>query len=267
MLIEHGGTGTIAGWRTMFWLLALPSVLLGLAALRVLPDTPRHAPWLTRAEAAWLTATTAAEHTPMADPPRRPVLTALRHRRLLAHAAVYAGLCFALYTLQFFLPQMVADAFGSDSVTRVSAAVALCYTLGAACILAVSRRSDRTGERTGHLSLAALTGALALALAPVVASPLLAAATLTVALACVLAAVPVFWALPLALPAGLCASAGVAAVNSLSSVASFLAPYTTGALKDLTGTYGAALLSAAGLLVLSSGSALLLGRTRHPAGT
>lgn len=202
----------------------------------------------------------------MSEPPRRPVLTALRHRRLLAHAGVYAGLYYALYTLQFFLPQIIAVAFASDSVTRISAAVALCYTIGAGFILAFSRRSDRTGERTGHLALAALVGALALALAPAATSPLVAAAALTVALACVLAAIPVFWTLPLALPAGLCASAGIAAVNSLSSIASFLAPYTTGSLKDLTGTYDTALLGAAGLLALSGSGALWLGRTRYAAG-
>ncbi|KUO14534.1 hypothetical protein AQJ91_46275 [Streptomyces dysideae] len=247
----------------MFVVFGLPSVVLGILTLRGLPDSPQQAPWLTPLERAWLADQVAKEHIPMADPPLRPVLTALRHRRLLAHAGVYAGLYFALYQLQFFLPQMVSDLGGGRSATWTTGVIALCYTGAAAAMLAWSRRSDHTGERINHLALPTLTAA-ALALTQVAGSPLWEVAAMALALACVLAAVPVFWSLPMTLPAGFCAAAGVAAVNSLSSIASFLAPYVTGVLKDLTGGYGTALLLAALLLLLSGSGTLLMNRAGRP---
>lgn len=51
----------LRGWQWMFVLEALPAVLMGVAALRVLPDGPAQAGWLEPRERDWLQARLAAE--------------------------------------------------------------------------------------------------------------------------------------------------------------------------------------------------------------
>lgn len=49
-------------------------------------------------------------------------------------------------------------------------------------------------------------------------------------------ALPVFWALPSKFLTGAAAAGGIGLINSLGNLGGFAAPYTTGALADLTGS-------------------------------
>lgn len=68
------------------------------------------------------------------------------------------------------------------------------------------------------------------------------------AVACILAAAPVFWGLSTTVLTGPAAVTGIPAVNSLASIASFLGPYLTGAMRQTTGDFRAALFAVAGCL-------------------
>jgi MFS family permease len=259
LLVQHANVVGFAGWRMMFLLEGTPAVLLGLLAVRLLPETPRQARWLALHEREWLTRQV-AEGVGGAEPCRRPVAAALRDRRVLLLSAVYAGLYFALYAVQFFLPQMISDTAGSQSAVVAGSATAACYATAALAMLAWSRRSDRADERIRHVAVPALTGAAALAIALPLDNPALTLAAIGVAITCVLAAIPVFWSLPAMFLTGASAAAGTAVINSLASVASFASPYATGTLKQATGGYGAALAAVAFFLALTGAGALSVGR-------
>lgn len=77
---------------------------------------------------------------------------------------------------------------------------------------------------------------------------------------CVLAAIPAFWTLATRFWSGAAAAAGVAAVNAVSGIASFLGPFLTGALTETTGGFAAALLTTAAFLALSGVGALAMRR-------
>lgn len=70
------------------------------------------------------------------------------------------------------------------------------YAFASVAMVVWARHSDRSGERAGHVAIAAFVGAGAIAAALYMNSPLLAMICITVCAIGVYAAIPVFWQLP-----------------------------------------------------------------------
>lgn len=260
LIVDHVQMAGLPGWRAMFVIEALPALVLALALRRLLPDGPRQARWLTAEERTELSARL-VEETP--TPEGRAGAAGWG---LVLFAVVYGGLYFALYALQFFLPQLVASlAHGTATLTAATLS-ALPYGVAAVAMLAWSRRStDRAGARIGHITLptmAAGAAALGAALSPM--TPMVTLGWLTIAVAGILAAMPAFWSRCTAALAGPRVAVAIAAVNAAASLASFAGPYTTGYLKDTTGTYHVGLLTVAAVLAAAAACSLLL---RHASRT
>jgi ACS family tartrate transporter-like MFS transporter len=263
LLIEHGEgwLGFDAGWRTMFFLEGLPAVLLGIAVLLLLPSRPSSARWLTAAESTALEQHLAAEDAEQVGR-EVPTREALSNPRVIALSLVYFGIVFGLYVLAFFLPQVIAgfqEQFGTTfSLVQVGLVTAVPYAVAAVAMVLWARHSDRTGERAWHVAAPAFLGAAGIAAALYMDSPLLVMVCITVCAIGVYAAIPVFWQLPTALLSGVGAAAGIALVNSFGNLAGFAAPYLTGWLEDLTGSFRtglwvvAVLMVGAGLIALRS---------------
>jgi ACS family tartrate transporter-like MFS transporter len=261
VLIQHGEglLGFDAGWRFMFFVEGLPALVLGVAVLFLLPSRPSSARWLTPAEATALEEHLAAEDAREVGR-EVPTRQALTDPRVLALSVVYFGIVFGLYVLAFFLPQVIAgfqEQFGTTfSLLQVGLVTAVPYAFAAVAMVLWARHSDRTGERALHVAVPAFVGAVAIAAALYMSSPLAVMVCVTVCAIGVYAAIPVFWQLPTRLLTGVGAAAGIALINSFGNLAGFAAPYLTGWLEDLTGSFRtglwvvAVLMVAAGLLAL-----------------
>jgi ACS family tartrate transporter-like MFS transporter len=268
VLIEHGEglLGFDAGWRFMFFVEGLPALALGVAVLFMLPDRPTTARWLTPAEATALEQHLAAEDSREVGR-EVPTREALTDPRVLALSVVYFGIVFGLYVLAFFLPQVVQgfeEDFGTTfSLLQVGLVTAVPYVFAAAAMVLWARHSDRTGERAGHVAVPAAVGAVAVAAALYMDSPLAVMVCITICAMGVYAAIPVFWQLPTRLLSGVGAAAGIALINSFGNLSGFLGPYLTGWLEDLTGSFRAGLWVVAGLMVVAASVALRF-RRRQP---
>jgi ACS family tartrate transporter-like MFS transporter len=261
LLIQHGDglLGFDAGWRFMFFVEGLPALLLGVAVLFLLPDRPTKARWLTPAEATALEEHLAAEDAREVGR-EVPMREALTDPRVLALSVVYFGIVFGLYVLAFFLPQVIEgfqEQFGTTfSLLEVGLVTAVPYAFAAAAMVLWARHSDRTGERAGHVAIAAFVGAVAIAAALYMNSPLAVMVCITVCAMGVYAAIPVFWQLPTRLLTGVGAAAGIALINSFGNLSGFLGPYLTGWLEDLTGSFRTGLWVVAVLMVVAGVVAL-----------
>ncbi|MEU9126319.1 MFS transporter [Streptomyces sp. NPDC048506] len=251
LLVDHSALFGLSGWRSMFLIEAAPAVLLGVAALRLLPDTPRDAAWLTAAQRGELEARLAEDAPPSSA-----------DRSTLGHAAhftvVHAGPCFAAYALQFFLPKVTTALFPGAGASAASALAALPSVAAAFVMLAWSRHGDRVGPRTHLIAVPVAAAAVAISLAALSRQPVLTLVALTVAVTGILTAVPAFWSRCTTVLSGPRAATAIAGVNAASSLASFAGPSFTGFLTDTTGDYRAAYAVIACTLAVSWAAALRL---------
>jgi MFS transporter, ACS family, tartrate transporter len=274
LLMQYGDgmLGFDAGWRFMFFVEGIPSVVVGLLVLVVLPDRPSRARWLSNREQEALERRIAEEDAAQV-PGETGLRTALRDLRVLGLSVVYFGVVFGLYVLAFFLPQVISDLqeqFDVEfSLAEIGLITALPYAIASVVMVLNARHSDRTGERRLHVAVPALVGAAAVGVALFLDSPYLVIAAMAVCAAGVYAAIPVIWQLPSAFLTGVGAAAGIALINSFGNLSGFVGPYLTGWLQDVTGNNKAGMLVVTGFMVLSAVVVLLMGRgdVRQPDAT
>jgi MFS family permease len=107
--------GGISGWRWMFLLEAVPSVIAGIVILFYLPDRPEQAAWLTPQEKTWLT-TRLATDEPVAA--HGSVGAFLSDARVWTLTGIYFFYAVSVYGILFWLPQIIRG-FGNLSPVQV----------------------------------------------------------------------------------------------------------------------------------------------------
>jgi ACS family tartrate transporter-like MFS transporter len=256
-LLELDGRAGLAGWQWLFLLEGLPSVLVGFWVLSYLTDRPSAARWLPPEEAAWLERTLEAERAQMAEPHGAGLKRALRNPDVWHLALIYFLVVVGLYGFALWLPQLVKTIPGLSNF-QIGLITAIPYLVAAAGMVLVGARSDRTGERYLHMALSTLVGAAGFVLAAYLRSPVPLVLALAVVAFGVLAPIGVFWSLPTAFLKGRAAAGGIAFINSIGALGGFVGPYAVGLVRERTGSFGAALLTLAGVMLASAAAGLWL---------
>lgn len=254
----------LSGWRVMFLFEGLPAIVLGVITWFYLTDRPSQATWLDDDEKNWLTAELESEGSSTSAHVTGSVKRALTDVRVWMLGLVYFGITYGLYSLSFFLPSIVAGfkkTFDTDfSLVTTGLIVAVPFAVGALAMVLWSRHSDRTGERTWHVAIPTLIGAVSIPVALYMDSPFTTMIAVTVNAVGVFCALPVFWYLPSAFLTGAGAAAGIAIINSVGNLSGFGAPYVTGWLLDATGNAKAGLWVVGGVMMVAVGLVLALHR-------
>lgn len=256
-LLELDGLGGLKGWQWLFIIEGLPAVLLGLAVLKVLPDRPERAAWLSPKEKSALASLLAAEAKATRETGHAGLAEALTRPRVLVLGFLYFCIVIGLYGIGFWMPQVI-QGFGLTPL-RIGFLTAIPYLFAAIAMVAWGRRSDRTGERTWHVALPLLAGGAAFAWSAVSGPLLPTMIALTLATVGIYAAIGTFWSFPTAILTGTGAAAGIALVNSMGNLGGVAGPGMVGVMKEATGTFGGAMLFLAGALILGAVVAVLFG--------
>ncbi len=244
------GVGGLSGWRWMFLLEGLPTIILGFVCLFYLKPSPREAPWLTDAEKDWLIGALQAEET--AAPAKRHASAGkfLTDGRLWALVAVYFFWSMSGYGILFWLPQIISAASGLNpfQVGLINAVPFIFAILG---LVTIGRRSDRTGRRKAPIVIFAIGSGAALMATALAHSPMLGLVLISVAAFCIWGQQAVFWTLPSSYLTGASAAAGIALVNMGAAVGGFVSPAAIGFLRQAGGSYamGLACLGVTSLMV------------------
>jgi MFS transporter, ACS family, tartrate transporter len=252
------GVAGLADWQWLFLIEAVPAVLAGLFVLVYLDDSPKDATWLADDEKRWLARRLEGEERARLRAERHSVGDALKDRRVLAFGLLYFCMVVNVYGLSFWVGEIVDNISGLSTVAK-GFVTAIPYTCAIVGLVLISRRSDRTGDRKGHITVCLAVAAVAF-VASTVVSPVAAIAALAVGLFFLLGAHPVFWTMPAALLSGTAAAAGIALINSIGNLGGFVGPYLVGLVQDATGSTDGGLLALAAILV---GGALLATRVAH----
>jgi ACS family tartrate transporter-like MFS transporter len=257
VLIELDGAWGLRGWRWLFVVEALPSILLGAAVFLRLPAGPRDAAWLAADEVAWLEARLESERRAGAEARKEMTLReALTHPRVLLLCAVYFGEVIGGYGLDFFLPTLMKQAFPNVGAKALGLLIAIPSLVAVFVMVAHGRSSDRRNERRFHFAAAVFWAAAGLVLASLPVPRMVALAALALAVSGRWSAVAPFWGLSTAFLSGTAAAGAIALINSVGNLGGFAGPYLMGWLKDATGGYETGLRTL-GLLMFSSGALAL----------
>ncbi len=259
ILYADGALG-LRGWQWLFIIEAVPAILLGFVCWFYLTDHPAHAVWLAPEERQWLVERMAAERRVREQARRYGVMEALVNPRVLAIALIYFGAVAVNYGLSFWLPQIV-KAFGLNNA-QTGFVTAIPYVIGTIGMVYWGRRSDRLGERKGHMAIALIAAAGGIAVSAVLGDPVAKMIALSVAGFGIFSCLPIFWTFPTAFLSGTAAASGIAVINSIGNLSGFAGPYVMGALRDYTGSFASGLFVIAGAAVVALIIVLLLPHDR-----
>jgi len=235
------GLGGLAGWQWLFLLEAIPAVLMGMVVLFVLPDRPQQARWLSDPEKNWIQARIDEEAAQPEIQQRRHLKEIFTSGRLWLLCLLYFLMNVGSYGYEMWLPSIIKG-FSGKSDAVVGFINAIPYLAAGVVMLLVGRHSDKTGERRGHVAVAAITSAVGFALSAYFKNPYLAMAALTLAFIGIKSTLGPFWALGTAFLTGTAAAGGIALINSVGNLGGFFGPYIVGIIKDKTQSNLSALL-------------------------
>jgi MFS family permease len=271
------GAAGLRGWQWLFLIEAMPSVLLGLLFLLLLPDSPGKAKWLNDEERAIVAERLRTDQ--LGRPPARESAAAVfADIRVWGFATVYFCGLVAFYAVNFWMPTIIQGmGIAPGDYLEVGLFSMIPWGFMIVGQLLWAHHSDRTGERRWHSAFAlvlSFAGLVLLALAGGPAAVSMVGLTLiTVGSGCW---VVTFWSLPTAMLGGTAAAAGIAWINSVGNLGGQFGPDLIGRVRDANGgddtaaflvLAGFALIGALILLVLPYGRAARgdAGATAEPA--
>jgi ACS family 4-hydroxyphenylacetate permease-like MFS transporter len=265
ILQNLNGVWGLAGWRWLFLVEGLPSILLGIMMYFYIADKPKDAKFLSEDEKATLIAALERdeEERRRSQPqgPKRSVTRQILSRNMLLISFAYACLIATFSALTLWTPQIIR---GMSSTAMpfwfVGVLVAVPPTCSILWMLYWTRRSDRQKERFWHCVAPMLVAAAGWTVAASVAYPPVQLAGLVIASAFALSAWPVFFTTPSILLPREARAAGLAFLNTVGIMGSTLSPLLVGYLRDTTGGFTVPMLAIAGLLVIGICLMLLVPR-------
>ena len=255
MILGLDGRAGLSGWRWLFLLEGIPSVLLAGAVLALLPDRPADARWLRPEEKEWLGAQLAIPAA--AGRERGDLRAALGDPSVWRITLVYVLLSLGGYGFSLWLPQVLQAAWGGSTLSTGFLS-AVPYIATALSMIAIGTHSDRSGERRWHVAGPALAASLGLVLAGVSRRPELALAALCLSASGLFGGLGPFWALATERLSPRSAAGGIAFVNSVGKLGGFLGPYLVGLLKEGKDDYARGFALLAGTLAAAAILALTL---------
>lgn len=258
LLLALDGLGGLRGWQWLFICEGIPTILLGLACLRVLTDRPADAAWLDDDERAWLAheLAPASGSKPLVD---GSAWRLVRTPAFWAMVIACSGASAAGSVLGVWQPQLLKSFGLTDLQTGFVNSVP--YGIAAVAMVLWGRHSDATGERRWHTALPLLliaVGAVGtFALTGLIPTVLL----LTFVLAGAYCFKGPFWSMASSWLSASTAAAGIAAINATSNlIGGGLMVNVYGLIHDATDSYVLALLPLAVLTVASAAAVVHVGQ-------
>ena len=242
----------VAGWKWIYLLEAVPTVLIGFVVLAWLTDKPAKATWLTPDERAWLVGRLDAERRAVEAGGKLSLWQGLTNPKILLLSANYLGIVTPSLGLLLFAPQIIKSLGATNMLTGY--ATMLAYICGALSMMFFGWISDRSGDRRWSLFVTCSIATVGLVMAGMTMGSWWSLVGMCLSTAGFYGTKGPFWSMPSMLLTGTAAAAGLAWINSIGNIGGALGPALVGWLKQTTGSYSGGLY---GLAVFTALAALL----------
>lgn len=234
-LMEMNGVGGLHGWQWMFLIEGVVTMLIGIVVWFALPGRPADAKWLTKEEAAELSARAVADDVPSPTRVRGNLRLAFGRPVVLFLAAIY------------FINQAISSGVGFNypallQTLGLKSSILIGLVAGASGISAlggvlffpwVKKRFGREVEMIGLCTVATLVIMFAFLFSK---NALLSMALIFVSAFFAYGTLPLFWSVAMSRMSGLMAAAGLAFINMVGITGGFVGPYVYGQIEESTGS-------------------------------
>ena len=133
------------GWRWLFIVEGLPTLLMAYLCLKLVTDRPDQATWLTDAEKAHLRDRLQREAESRTETRHLSLWQTLANPKVLMFSVVYTGLATGIYGLSLWMPQLIKG-MGVKDTFHIGLVMAIPYLIATVCMVLWSRHSDTTGR-------------------------------------------------------------------------------------------------------------------------
>jgi ACS family tartrate transporter-like MFS transporter len=235
-LLGLDGHAGLRGWQWLFLVQGIPAVLIGLAVLAFLPDSPGSAPWLNETERTSLKTALAGQVETTERHDVHSLLAILADRRVLLLALIYSLTLSSSTTFILSGPAILMERTGWK-LGEIGTLISWGGLSAAAMMLFAGWLTDRRGERFSVLFFAFTldtAGYLAVVLAPSAGIAATGFLVSQIGRGMHSTAQVATWADVLK---DRRMAIGAAAISTLANLATWLLPVGFGAMKDATHSY------------------------------
>lgn len=248
-LLDKGGLLGLQGWQLVFVVTGIPSVLLTIVVLLLLPKSPQQARFLSDDEKRWLTHKLSTENTAAREQARHgSFLSVLVEPRVLGMAFYYMMLSISVYGVSYWLPTLVKG-FGVSNTTNGLLNI-IPWLMATLVLATLPARLRASNHATVAMLISALLGMVFFLSSVFLPGHALRFAALCLGAPCMYLLIPCFWTLPPKFLYGARAAAGIAAINSLGNIGGFIAQNLVPFVKQATGSTRAPMLVPAACMVI-----------------
>ena len=261
-LLGLDGTMGLHGWQWLFIIEGVPTVLVGILFLMIMPDTPKDAKWLTEAEKSTILGILEAEKAEIAKKFSSNASAALKQPIIWVLAFVYISNVTANIGLSSFLPLIIKE-HGDFTNMQIGWITSIPYFVGVVGSLLFGFLSDKFKIPFTLLFIAiSITGLGLIGAGYMYSQAIIALAIVAISMAGIgiYGFKAPFWTLPSLFLTGAAAATGIALINSVGNLGGFIGPVVIGWIRESTGSYAYGLYFLGSLSVLASIVSLFLVR-------
>jgi sugar phosphate permease len=266
-LLALDGMAGLHGWQWLLIMEAIPAILLGIAALAVLPSKPVEARFLNTEEKRWLEGRLDAERAVAnagAKAGHGSILSVLMNKQVWLLAVIYCGSSATSNALSLWMPQILKS-FGLSNL-ETGLLNMIPFGIASVFMIVWGLRADKSGERIWNTALPLALTSLSFAATLLTGSLTVTLVLLSLVLLGNYAIKGPFWALATETLPPAAAAAGIAAINTLAHLGTGAVTSLIGVLRQQTSSFPVALLPLCALTAIGCALVLWIGRDRLRAG-
>ena len=226
------------GWRWLFVVEGIPTILLGALAYFTVKDGPQFVKWLTKDECTWLTNELQSERDAIGKVEKLSFKNVVSSGLLWRLAMIYMFVQAANQALMMWLPSLIKEFHSNLDTVHVGYLMMIPNVIAIFALPLWGTHSDNTGERKWHVAIPFLVIGISMI------SFLLAGNFVILIISLVILGLGeysyfgTYWTLPPKLLSPAVLAVGIALINSCSSFGGFMGNYVVGFADKYGGTNG-----------------------------